>query len=84
VRDPLVIVEVLSPTTSGVDRGLKLRDYFRLASVSHYLIVWPATRRIVRHSRLSNGDAATEVFSSGQIVLHPPGLTLGFDEFYAD
>jgi Uma2 family endonuclease len=41
VPDPLVIVEVLSPTTSGVDRGLNLRDYFRLPSLQHYLIVWP-------------------------------------------
>ena len=28
VPDPLVIVEVLSPTTGGIDRSLKLREYF--------------------------------------------------------
>ena len=84
VPDPLVVVEVLSPTTSGVDRGLKLRDYFRLPSVKHYLIIWSETQRIVRHSRLPNGDVATEVFTSGQIVLEPPGLTLAFDDFYTD
>ncbi len=84
VPDPLAIVEVLSPTTSGVDRGLKLRDYFRVPSLQHYLVVWPETPRIVRHSRLPNGDVATEVFTSGQIVLDPPGLTLAFDDFYTD
>lgn len=84
VPDPLVIVEVLSPTTSGVDRGLKLRDYFRLPSVRHYLIVWPETPRIVRHARLPNGDVATEVVTAGEIALDPPGITLAFGDFYID
>jgi len=84
VPDPLVIVEVLSPSTSGVDRGLKLRDYFRLPSLQHYLIVWPETTRIVRHSRMPSGDVATEVFTSGQIALDPPGLTPAFADFYTD
>lgn len=84
VPDPLVIVEVLSPTTSGVDRGLKLRDYFRVPSVMHYLIVRPETQRVVRHSRRPDGDVATELFTSGEIVLDPPGLTLALDEFYTD
>jgi Uma2 family endonuclease len=84
VPDPLVIVEVLSPTTSGVDRGLKLRDYFRLPTLQHYLIVWPETPRIVRHSRMPGGDVATKVCASGDIALDPPGLTLAFADFYAD
>jgi Uma2 family endonuclease len=83
VPDPLVIVEVLSPSTSGVDRGLKLRDYFRLPSVQHYLIVWADTPRIVHHARAPDGDVATEVVTSGGIVLSPPGLTVAFAAFYA-
>jgi Uma2 family endonuclease len=84
IPDPLVIVEVLSPTTSGVDRGLKLRDYFRVPSLQHYLIVWPETPRIVRHSRTPVGDIATKVFTSSEIALEPPGLTLAFADFYID
>ena len=34
--NPVVIVEVLSPSTATVDAGGKLADYFRLASVRHY------------------------------------------------
>ena len=41
VPEPLVIVEVLSPSTSGIDRSLKLREYFQLPSLRHYLLVWP-------------------------------------------
>ena len=84
VPDPLVIVEVLSPSTSGVDRGLKLRDYFRLPCVRHYLIVWPDTLRIVHHARRPDGEIATEVLASGQIALDPPGLTIPFGDFYLD
>jgi Uma2 family endonuclease len=84
VPDPLVIVEVLSPTTSGIDRGLKLRDYFTLPSLQHYLIVWPETSRIVHHSRLPTGGLATEVLTAGELRLDPPGITLMVEDFYAD
>jgi Uma2 family endonuclease len=84
VPDPLLIVEVLSPTTSSIDRGVKLRDYFRLPSVWHYLVIWPETRRIVHHARQPDGEVATRLLTSGQIVLDPPGMTLAFDDFYVD
>jgi len=84
VPDPLVIVEVLSPSTSGIDRGLKLRDYFTVSSLRHYLIVWPETKRIVRHSRLPDGGIGTEIFTAGELRLDPPGITLAVEEFYAD
>jgi Uma2 family endonuclease len=84
IPDPLVIVEVLSPTTSGIDRGVKLRDYFTVPSLQHYLIVWPDTTRIVRHSRLPEGGIATEVLTVGELRLDPPGITLTVEDFYAD
>ena len=84
VPDPLVIVEVLSPTTSGIDRGVKLRDYFTVPSLQHYLIVWPEISRIVRHSRLPESGIATEVFTAGELRLDPPGIILAVEDFYAD
>ncbi len=62
----------------------KLRAYFKLPSVRHYLIVWPEQRRIVRHSRLSDDQFATEVHVAGEIRLDPPGITVTVEEFYAD
>jgi Uma2 family endonuclease len=84
VPDPLVLVEVLSPDSGTRDRAIKLRAYFRLPSVQHYLIVWPDHQRIVRHSRLPDGQVATEVHVSGAILLDPPGITVTVEEFYAD
>lgn len=40
VPDPVVLVEVLSPSTRDDDLTRKLVAYFRLASVRHYLIFW--------------------------------------------
>ena len=51
VPDPLILVEVLSPSTSATDRTTKLEKYFRLPSVQHYLIVWADRRRVVHHRR---------------------------------
>lgn len=77
VPDPLVLVEQLSP-----DSGT--RDYFKLPSVRHYLIVRPDEQRIVHHSRMPNGEIATRIFASGEISLDPPGITLTVEAFYAD
>ncbi len=35
VPNPVVVVEVLSPSTRSVDTGAKLTDYFRVPSVRH-------------------------------------------------
>ncbi|MBV8589493.1 MAG: Uma2 family endonuclease [Acetobacteraceae bacterium] len=35
VTDPVIVVEVLSPSTRARDSGAKLADYFRLTSMRH-------------------------------------------------
>jgi Uma2 family endonuclease len=84
VPDPLVLIEVISPDSGTRDRATKLRAYFKLPSVQHYLIVWPDEQRIVRHSRMPNDQVATQVFASGEITLDPPGITVTVEEFYLD
>lgn len=80
--NPVVIVEVLSPTTASVDTGAKLADYFRLASVQHYLLVRPSRREIVHHRRTDDG-ILTRIVPEGTILLDPPGIRLSLDEIYA-
>jgi len=84
VSNPLVLVEVLCPDSGTRDRATKLRAYFKLPSVQHYLIVWPEERRIVRHSRMPNDQVTTQIFVSGEIGLDPPGLRVTVEEFYVD
>ena len=84
IGDPLILVEVLSPDSGTRDRATKLKAYFKLPSVHHYLIVWPDEQRIVHHARTATGGINTQVRTAGEIALDPPGLTLTVEEFYLD
>ena len=79
--NPVVIVEVLSPGTAGVDAGGKLADYFRVPSVRHYLLVRPARREIIHHHRVDD-RIETRIVREGFVELDPPGIRLSVDEVY--
>ena len=49
VVDPVILVEVISPSTHEIDTTRKLGDYFRVPSVRHYLIVNTSRRTVVHH-----------------------------------
>jgi Uma2 family endonuclease len=80
--DPLIVVEVLSPTTARYDRAIKFSEYFRLQSVRHYLIVWPDEPRVVHHRRADGGDIETVTMTQGELVLSPPGTTIRVEDIY--
>lgn len=82
--NPVVVVEVLSPSTRSVDTGVKLTDYFRVPSICHYLIVRTDRRGLIHHHRREDGGIETHLVSGGQIRLDPPGMSIAFDEFYTD
>jgi Uma2 family endonuclease len=83
VPEPLIVVEVLSPSTSATDRTTKLEKYFRLPSVQHYLIVWADRRRVVHHRRAA-GSVETTVHTEGTITLDPPGVLFDVAALYAE
>lgn len=78
VFDPVIIVEVLSPSTRAADTGNKLTDYFRIPSLRHYVLVRTDRRTIVHHERDdSGGDITTRLIAEGPVRLDPPGIDLG-------
>jgi Uma2 family endonuclease len=82
VPAPVIVVEVLSPSTATRDTGAKLADYFRLASLQHYLIV-RTDRPTVIHHRRGDGDVIeTRVVTAGSLQLDPPGIVLELDRVY--
>jgi Uma2 family endonuclease len=83
-RRCLIIVEVLSPSTSAIDRAWKLKEYFRLPTVRHYLIIWPDRHQIAHHCRGNNGDIETQTVVAGKIVLDPPGIKIAVEDIYAE
>ena len=70
VPNPVIIVEVLSPTTKHTDTSAKLIGYFKLPSVAHYLVIDPDRMTVTHHAR----ERAPDVFTEGTIRLDPPGV----------
>lgn len=54
---PMMVVEVLSPSTRQIDATVKLAGYFKLPSIAHYLIVDPDAPMVVHHSRGAGGTS---------------------------
>jgi Uma2 family endonuclease len=81
VENPVIIVEVLSPSTGWRDQGRKLADYFRLPSVAHYLIIDPDEVLVIHHQRRGD-DILTRILRDGTIALDPPGIEVKVAEIY--
>jgi Uma2 family endonuclease len=79
VRDPVIVVEVLSPGTRRIDLSVKLEGYFRVESIRHYLIFDTERRFIIHHAKDESGVIQTRFVRGGTIALDPPGLTLEFE-----
>ena len=78
----VIVVEVLSSSNATRDTGAKLADYFRVASLRHYLIV-RTDRPTVIHHRRGDGDLIeTRIITAGSIDLEPPGIVLELDRIY--
>ncbi len=57
IPNPIIVVEVLSPSTAQIDVTTKLKGYFEVPSVQHYLIVDPDGRTLTHHRRTGGHDA---------------------------
>lgn len=55
VEAPIMIAEVLSPSTKRTEQGEKKEAYLSLASLHHYALVDPDAARIVLYTRGSDG-----------------------------
>ncbi len=68
---PVILVEVLSPSTRRRDHGVKLEGYFTLPSLAHYLIVDPDRRLLIHHRR---ADPTPGIVRAPRLHLDPPSL----------
>ncbi|MDX2156880.1 MAG: Uma2 family endonuclease [Hyphomicrobiaceae bacterium] len=84
VADPIVVVEVLSPTPSSIKRDLttKVQGYALAASIAHYLVIDPVERTVAHFSRLGDALTVQGEFSHGPLRLDPPGLELAIEALF--
>ena len=82
VPSPVIVVEVLSPSTRHIDASAKLGGYFAVASVRHYLIVDPDRPMVIHHARGDGDQIATRILHGGTLRLDPPGIDVMVGDFY--
>jgi Uma2 family endonuclease len=83
VPNPVILVEVASPSTRSFDDTLKRDGYFSLASVHHYLLVDPEGPPVIHYSRQADGTILRSVAAAGALTLPPPGIEVGVAEMFA-
>jgi Uma2 family endonuclease len=83
VTDPVLVVEVLSPSTMDVDRGPKLRFYKSLPTLMHIVIVYQDQVRLEHYERV---DGAWEhrvlTRSADMLRLASLDFEIGLDRVY--
>jgi len=84
VQNPVIIIEVLSPTTRHVDTGSKFTGYFSIKSVRHYLIVDAEREVVIHHYRNEDGEIISTIRSDGALSLDPPGLEVKLRAFFEE
>jgi Uma2 family endonuclease len=79
--NPLIAVEVLSPSTSRIDTTVKLAGYFRVPSLKHYLIVDLGRQHVVHYRKQADGTVTVAIITEGEIAFDPPGMSVAVASF---
>lgn len=79
-KNPIIVVEVLSPSTGHIDRAVKAADYLRVPSIAHVLIVDVVRKAVHHYRRAAEGKAEVSILREGTIELGPPGMAVAVRE----
>lgn len=84
IREPCLVVEVASPSTSRVDRGEKLLAYRSMPSVQLYIVVQQRRRSVDIHARHDGTGGWTHltIVGEGSIALPFANGTLTMGEIF--
>lgn len=84
-RDPVLLVEVLSPATAACDRGDKFAAYRKLPGLREYLLVDADTRRCDLYRKGGDGLWVLHPFDPGQALrLESVALDLPAAQLWAE
>ena len=82
LMNPILVVEVLSDSTEGFDRGEKLAGYRSIASVRHVALVAQHERRVEVYTRETSVRWILEDTTAGVVRLPAIDCTVPLDEIY--
>ena len=86
ITNPLLVAEVLSPSTAHVDRGEKFHNYLTVESLAVYLIVSQDRPLVEQYSRGESGrwDYTLVAGLEGELSIPALGIALAMSEIYAE
>ena len=61
LTNPVLVIEVLSPSTKRLDKHTKLGGYFRVPGIQHYVVIDVADRVVFHHRRGEGGLIVTAI-----------------------
>jgi Uma2 family endonuclease len=85
VLNPLLIVEVLSPSTEGYDRGKKFELYRTIPSFQEYLVVHQDRRHVEHYSKQDDGSwlLRDHTGAEGSVAVARLGVHVSLSSLYA-
>ena len=83
-QHPKVVIEVLSESTEGFDRGGKFAAYRRLPSLEEYVLIDSRSRSVEVFRRHPEGWVLQPVPDEGRLELLSLGFGCGLDAIYED
>jgi Uma2 family endonuclease len=84
VVEPILVVEVLSPSTGQVDRWRKVADYRSLPSVQEILVVFSDERRVEVQRRTTDGWRVEDLIGQAEIALSCCEAPVPLEALYRD
>ncbi len=84
ITNPIVLVEVLSPSTAVTDRNEKLEEYFQILSLQAYLLVSQDNAKVERFLRHESGQWLYQYVTGlgSEIDVPPLDCTLALAKIY--
>jgi len=73
-REPILVVEVLSPSTENIDKREKLKVYRQISSLQEYLIVSQDKMQVEVHRRQNDSEWTKEMFTETEEVIELPSV----------
>jgi Uma2 family endonuclease len=84
LAEPVLVIEILSPSTSQIDRLRKIADYRTMASVREVLVVFSDERRVELQRRTPDGWRVEDLIGRASINLHCCATSIPLDALYRD
>lgn len=82
--NPVVVVEVMSPSTAALDAGPKFVAYQAIPALRDYLLISQDEPRVTHHTRLESGDWEPRDVTGldASVGLDSVGRALGLRDIY--